>query len=152
MGVARRWVGVRPLVRALVGVQLVVLVWGAVVHLVLVVTALAGPLEVLDARAPGPVAVYWVALAVLDPLAAVLLALRRRVGLGLGAAVLVSDAVVTAYAIHGLGLGGAWAWVGNAAVAVLAATVLVTWPVVSPWLLRWRTPLAALVPSGRLGG
>ena len=136
----------RPLVRALVGVQLVALTWGAVVHLVALAAAVAGPAALLDARVPGWLAVYWVSLTVLDPVAAVVLALRRRVGLGLSAGVLLSDSVVNGYAVHGLGLGVPWAWAGHLLVTAVAVTVVLTWPVVSPWLLRWRGPL---VPLGR---
>jgi hypothetical protein len=141
-------VGVRPLVRALVGVQLVALTWGAVVHLVTLTVAVTGPATLLDARVPAWMALYWVSLTVLDPLAAVVLALRRRVGLGLSAGVLVSDAVVNGYAIHGLGVGVSWAWAGHLVVTALAVTTVVTWPVVSPWLLRWSTPLAPVGPRG----
>ncbi len=138
----------RPLVRALVGVQLVALTWGAVVHLVTLTLAVTGPATLLDARVPAWMALYWVSLTVLDPLAAVVLALRRRVGLGLSAGVLVSDAVVNGYAIHGLGVGVPWAWAGHLVVTALAVTTVVTWPVVSPWLLRWSTPLAPVGPRG----
>ena len=106
--------------------------------------AVTGPLGLLDAALPVWMAVYYVSLGALDPLAAVVLALRRRVGLGLSAGVLLSDVVVNGYAIHALDLGGRWAWVGHLVVTALALTVVVTWPVVSPWLLRWRGPLLPL--------
>lgn len=144
----RRWVGVPPLVRRLVAVQVLALTWGALVHAATLVEAAAGPATVLDPRVPLWVALYWTALTVLDPLAAALLALRRRVGLGLGALVLVTDSAVNGYAIHALGVGVPWAWAGHLVVTALALTVVVTWPVVSPWLLRWSSP-PALVTAGR---
>lgn len=48
--------------------------------------------------------VYWTALTALDPLAAVLLILRRPVGLALGAAIIVSDVAINSYALYGLAL------------------------------------------------
>lgn len=48
--------------------------------------------------------VYWTALAVLDPLAAVLLIRARRAGLALALAIMVSDVAVNSYALYGLGL------------------------------------------------
>ena len=138
----------RPLVRRLVAVQVIALTWGALVHAAMLVGAATGPAAVLDPAVPVGVAVYWVALTLLDPLAAALLALRRRVGLGASAAVLVSDSAVNGYVIHGLGVGVPWAWVGHLVVTALALVVVVTWPVVSPWLLRWSSP-TALVTAAR---
>jgi len=143
VAVARRWAEVPTAVRLLVGLHLVALVWGAVVHLVAATLALTGPLPLVDSAVPAPIGAYYLSLTALDPLAAVLLALRRRVGLGVGAAVLVSDAVVNGYAIYWLGTGVRWAWAGHLVVSLVAVTVVVTWPVVSPWLLRWRSPAPA---------
>lgn len=137
-----RWSGVRVLVRYLVAVQVLVLAWGALLHLGGLAEALAGSGSVLDPRVPAWMGAYWVSLGALDPFAAALLALRRRVGLGASAAVLVTDAVVNGYAIHGLGVGVPWAWLGHLLVTALAVTVVATWPLVSPWLLRWSSPLS----------
>lgn len=54
--------------------------------------------------APVWMNVYWTALTALDPLAAVLLLYRRRVGLELGAAIILSDVGINSYALYGLGL------------------------------------------------
>ncbi len=137
----------RPLVRRLVAVQVIALTWGALVHAAMLVAAAAGPAAVLDPSVPVGVAAYWVGLTLLDPLAAGLLALRRRVGLGASAVVLVSDSAVNGYVIHGLGVGVPWAWAGHLVVTALALGVLLTWPVVSPWLLRWSSPSALVVAT-----
>ena len=56
--------------------------------------------------APGAMNGYWTALAVLDPLAAVLLLIRPRAGLVLTAAIIASDVVVNSYGRYGLGYSG----------------------------------------------
>jgi hypothetical protein len=54
--------------------------------------------------APVWMNVYWTALTVLDPLAAVLLIYRRPIGLALGAAIILSDVAINSYALYGLAL------------------------------------------------
>ena len=48
--------------------------------------------------------VYWTALTFLDPLAAALLVVRRRVGLILAIAIMVSDVAINSYAAYGMRL------------------------------------------------
>lgn len=54
--------------------------------------------------APVWMNIYWASLAVLDPIAAMLLLRRRRAGLVLGLAIMVSDVAINLHAFHGLGL------------------------------------------------
>ena len=75
-----------------------VLAYGTVVH---VSQLLAGGWDPYPS-VPGWLAVYFVCLTVLDPLAAALLLLRRRAGLMLGCAVLVIDAVANGYPYHAI--------------------------------------------------
>jgi hypothetical protein len=85
---------------------------------------------------PGWLTVYFVSLTVVDPLAAVLLLLRRRAGLVLGLVILVTDAAANGYANYavdastGLTAGRA----GHAVVTLLAVGLLVAAPRVWPWL------------------
>lgn len=54
--------------------------------------------------APRPLNVFWTSLTLLDPLVIVLLATgRRRLGLGLAAAVMAADVAANGYAFFGLG-------------------------------------------------
>lgn len=54
--------------------------------------------------APTWMNVYWATLTALDPLAAVLLIVRRPTGLALGAGVIVSDVGINSYALYGIAL------------------------------------------------
>ena len=54
--------------------------------------------------APVWMNVYWTALTVLDPLAAILLIWRRQTGLILAATIIVSDVAINSHALYGLGL------------------------------------------------
>jgi hypothetical protein len=96
---------------------------------------------------PGWLAAYFVSLTLLDPAAAVLLALRRRAGLALGVVVLVTDALANAYANYvvdrtgGVTPGRA----GQAVITALAIGLLVAAPRIAPWLNRrplFRRPFA----------
>jgi hypothetical protein len=86
-----------------------VLAYGGIVH---VVQLVAGGYP----WAPSWLAAYFISLTALDPLAAVLIALRRRAGLYLGAFVLVTDAAANGYAAYHLHEGG---WPARAAQAVI---------------------------------
>jgi hypothetical protein len=69
---------------------------------------IAGGLDVY-AGYPDGVRLYWVSLTALDPLTVVLIALRRRAGVVLGVAVMVSDVTInlTMSAVYGgLGMSG----------------------------------------------
>ena len=72
------------------------------------------------AYAPHWLAAYWSALLLLDPLAAVLIAYRRRSGLLLAPAILLTDAAANGYAIHVLSLGGPLAPIGHGVVSAVA--------------------------------
>jgi hypothetical protein len=89
----RVWAGVPLAVRVVVGAAVAVFVYGTAVHL--------GQLAAGGWRSyrglPGWLAGYFVSLTVLDAVAAVGLACRRRGGLLLGCAVLVSDAAGNGY-------------------------------------------------------
>lgn len=54
--------------------------------------------------APTWMNVYWTALTLLDPLAALLLLLKQRLGLVLGVAIMLSDVGINSYAMYGLHL------------------------------------------------
>jgi hypothetical protein len=75
-------------------------------------------------------------VSVLDPAAAVLLACRRRAGLLLGCAVLLSDAAGNGYADYAIrpGHGITTARAGQAVVTMLAIALLATAPRIWPWL------------------
>jgi hypothetical protein len=114
--IVRRWAGV-PAPAAAVGVLIcVVLAYGAVLHLVQLLvddrSALVG--------APPWLAAFFQSLVVLDPVAALLLALRTRAGVLLAAAVLVCDALANAYSNYVLSPGSGIT-LGRAAVVVIAA-------------------------------
>jgi hypothetical protein len=115
-------------IRMIVLAEAAVLLYGGVVH---VVQLAAGDRY---GWAPTWLAIYFMALTVVDPLAAVLLLLRRRAGLYFGVAVLVTDAAANGYAVYGLSYGPAVAAVGQAIISVLALAMLVTAPMVRPWL------------------
>jgi hypothetical protein len=77
-----RWRGVPRRVRWIVTIYAVLLGYGTVVHLVHLVDLAIGSTDPYP-WAPPWLAPYLVFLTVLDPLAATLLALRRRAGLHL---------------------------------------------------------------------
>ena len=148
-----RWAGVPAPVRRVAHIAAGVLGYGAVVHAVHPVLGGWNPYSSL----PVWLAVYFVSLTLLDPVAAVLLLFRRRAGLGLGCAGLVSDAVANGYANYvidaasGLTAGR----VGQAVISVLAVALLTTAPRLWPWLHplttpRWPIPYGTQAP-GLLG-
>jgi hypothetical protein len=75
-------------------VTVLVLAYGTVVHVVQLLAAGLDPYPGL----PGWLRGYFIGLTVLDPLAAVLLALAKRSGVVLAVAVLVTDAAANAWA------------------------------------------------------
>ncbi|MDZ7930814.1 MAG: hypothetical protein U5N21_12505 [Rhodococcus sp. (in: high G+C Gram-positive bacteria)] len=119
-------------VDALTYVFTAVFAYGTVVHLVQLVGGGSDPY-------PGvPVAIAWffVALVVLDPLAAVLIARRRRIGLVFGAAILLLDAAANAvvnYPPYDPTDGVTAGRVGQAVVTALAVLLVCT----TPRLWRW---------------
>jgi len=73
---------------------------------------------------------YFTALTVLDPLAAVLLARRRRSGVVLAATVLVSDAAANGWANYALddSVAITTGRVGHAVITVLAVALVIALP------------------------
>lgn len=129
----RRWAGVPGWVRAAVSAAVCVFAYGGIVHV--------GDLLGIRPGGPAPSTPTWLmwyftSLTVFDPLAALLLALRRRVGLLLGCAVLVTDAVANGYANYvldsapGITLGR----IGQAFITALAVALVAAAPRVAPWL------------------
>ena len=88
--------------------------------------------------APAWLAAYFTSLTVLDPLAAALLLTRRRAGLHLAAAVLVTDALANWYATYCLQVGAGAARIAQAVITVLAVASLLTIRRASLWLLPAR--------------
>ena len=109
-----------------------VLAYGTVVHVLQLLAVGWDPYP----SAPGWLAVYFVSLTVLDPLAAALLLLRRRAGLILGCAVLVTDAAANGYANYAIdaSVGLTVGRVGHAVITLLALALLVATPRLWPWL------------------
>ncbi|WP_255509899.1 hypothetical protein [Micromonospora sp. AP08] len=81
---------------------------------------------------------YFTSLTVFDPLAALLLALRRLEGLLLGCVVLASDAVANGYANYVLDTapGITPGRIGQAFITVLAVAFVASAPRAAPWLHR----------------
>ena len=129
---AGRWVGVPDAVRRTVYGTACLLAYGTVVHVVKLLVADGDPYPSL----PGWLSAYFVLLTALDPLAAVLLLLRRRTGLLLGCAVLVTDAAANGYANHALdtSVGLTVGRAGSAVIALLALALLAAAPRLWPWL------------------
>ena len=105
---------------------MVVLAYGTAAHVEQLVAAGLNPYPAL----PGWLRAYFIALTVLDPLAASLLARRLRSGVVLAVAVLVSDAAANAYANYGLdpSSGVTTGRVVQALVTVLAVAMVVVAP------------------------
>ncbi|MDP9795202.1 hypothetical protein J2S43_003714 [Catenuloplanes nepalensis] len=78
--------------------------------------------------APGWLAAYFVSLTLLDPLAGVLLLLRRRSGLVLGAVILTTDAAANGYAVYVLGVSSPAAIVAQAVISGFAVVASGTLP------------------------
>ena len=143
----RVWAGVPLAVRVIVGAAVAVFAYGTAVHVDQLAAGAWHPYQGL----PGWLAGYFVSLTVLDPVAAGLLACRRRAGLLLGCAVLLSDAAGNGYANYAVrpGQGITAGRAGQAVVTVLAVAHLTVAPRVWPWLCpssraarRYQGPLA----------
>ena len=126
------WAGVPRAVRVVVGAAVAVFVYGTAVHL----GQLAAGGWHSYRGLPGWLAGYFVALTVLDPAAAGLLACRRRARLLLGCAVLLSDAAGNGYADYVIrpGQGITAGRAGQAVVTVLAVALVAVAPRLWPWL------------------
>ncbi|NUT35514.1 MAG: hypothetical protein HOV79_20875 [Hamadaea sp.] len=125
-----RWRGVPRGIRWIVAVQVVVLSYGGVVHVVQLATGGRQPYP----WAPAWLAAYFISLTVLDFLAAGLLGVRRAAGLWLSVAILVTDAAANAYAVYSLTGAQPIARVGQAIITALAVGAVVSARRVRPWL------------------
>jgi hypothetical protein len=132
----RVWAGVPLAVRVAVGGAVAVFAYGTAVHVGQLAAGGWPPYPAV----PGWLAGYFVSLTALDPAAAVLLGFRRRAGLLLGCAVMLSDAAGNGYANYAVRSGqGAGGRAGQAVVAILAVALLAVAPRVWPWLRPgWR--------------
>ena len=121
-----RWGDAPRSVRVTVGAFVLVLAYGTVVHLLQLVASGFNPYPAL----PDWLRAYFTALTVLDPLAAVLLARRRRSGVVLAATVLVSDAAANGWANYALddSVGITTGRVGHAVITVLAIALVIALP------------------------
>jgi hypothetical protein len=117
-----RWREAPRGIAVIVAVQVAVLGYGGVVHVVQLATGGWPPYG----WAPAWLAAYFTALTVFDPLAAALLWARRRIGVCLSVLILVTDALANAYAIYGLHAATALARVGQAVISVLALGAVLT--------------------------
>ena len=131
----RPWAGAPGWVRVVVIAAVCVLAYGGIVHLG----------DLLGVRPGGPnpstptwLMLYFTSLTMLDPLAALLLALRRIEGMLLGCAVLASDAAANGYANYVLDTapGITPGRIGQAVITALAVTLIAASPAVAPWLHR----------------
>ncbi|WP_436663052.1 hypothetical protein [Micromonospora sp. URMC 103] len=120
-------------IRVVVIVAVCVLGYGGIVHLG----------DLLGVRPGGPspstptwLMLYFTSLTVFDPLAALLLALRRIEGLLLGCAVFGSDAAANGYANYVLDTtpGITPGRIGQAVITALAVALIAAAPTVAPWL------------------
>ncbi len=132
-----RWQNAPRPVRVAATAAVVVLTYGTVVHLAQLVSSSLDPYPDL----PGYLRTYFVALTILDPLAAVLLARRTRRGVVLAVAVLVSDAIANGWANYVLdpAVGVTVGRVGQAVITMLAIAACAFGPQL------WR---AAAPPGG----
>lgn len=120
--------------RAVLNATVAVFCYGTIVHLAQLIGSGFDPYPL----APGWLAAYFVSLTLLDPLAAVLLLQRRRAGLILGCAVLLTDAGANAYANYVLDPrpGITAGRVGQAVITLLALALCAAAPRLWPWLRR----------------
>jgi hypothetical protein len=106
-----------------------ILAYGGVVHVI----------QLTDGWPPYPwapmwLAVYFVSLTALDPLAAWLLFCRRRAGLYFGALVLLTNALANGYASYCLPVGTTASRVGQALISCSALGSLLVAVQTRPWM------------------
>ncbi|MEX5718028.1 hypothetical protein [Geodermatophilus maliterrae] len=137
-----RWEGAPRPARVAATAAVAVLAYGTAVHVAQLVLGGGDPYPAL----PGWLRAYFVSLTLLDPLAAVLLALRRRSGVVLAVAVLVSDAAANAWANYAVdpAVGVTAGRVGQAVVTLLAVALVAATPVL------WRATSPPAVGGRRL--
>lgn len=135
----RRWRGAPQSVRIIVAVVVLVLAYGTVVHVMQLASSGLNPYPGL----PVWLRIYFVALTLLDPLAAVLLARCHRIGVALAMMVLVSDAVANGFANYVLdpAMGVTAGRLGHGVITILALGMCTA----TPWL--WRH--ASVHPADR---
>jgi hypothetical protein len=128
------WHGAPAPVRRLALGTAAVLGYGTAVHLLQLA---AGGTDVHPGLS-GWLRGYFVALTLLDPLASALLLRRRRSGVLLAVAVLVTDAAANAWANHGLdpATGVTPGRLGQGVITLLALVLLAA----APALWRWADP------------
>ena len=121
-----RWHGEPAWLRATVLVFVGLLAYGTVVHMAQLLASDGHPYP----NVPGWLGAYVIALTLLDPLAAVLLARRHRSGVALTVAVLVTDAVANALANYAYDAtpGVTVGRIGQAVIICLAFAALATAP------------------------
>ncbi len=135
VGMTWGWRGAPQLLRLIVSIVVVILAYGTAVHVVHLVTSGFDPYPGL----PGWLRTYFLALTLLDPLAAVLLARCTRSGVALTVAVFVSDALANGWANYVLDptIGITLGRLGHTVITLLALGVCAA----APWLWRAATPL-----------
>ncbi|MFJ6613624.1 hypothetical protein ACIQPT_25475 [Streptomyces sp. NPDC091289] len=129
----------RPVVAVVCVIAAVLILVGGVAHVADLVRHGLRPY----AWAPHLLNLYWSSLAVLDPLAAVLLLRGRRLGLDLACGVMVTDLATNLYAAYGLLDRGFLAEPGLQRISAFAVFVLGSAPFVRRHLAPSRRP-----PSG----
>lgn len=132
-----RWQGAPQSVHIIVLAIVVLLAYGTAVHVVQLVAAGFKPYEGM----PGWLRTYFIALTVLDPLAALLLARRRRSGVALAVVIFVSDAAANGFANYALdpAAGVTVGRVGHAVITMLAISACAA----APQLWRCSAPPAS---------
>jgi hypothetical protein len=113
-----------------VAVQIAVLGYGGVVHVIQLATGGWPPYP----WAPTWLAIYFTSLTFFDLVAASLLWARRAMGLYLGILVLGTDAAANGYAVYGLSGATVPARIAQAVVTLLALFALSTAPRVRRWM------------------
>jgi hypothetical protein len=141
---SRRWAGVPRRVRVIVAAAVVVFGYGTAVHVVQLFRGGADP------ATPPWLAAFFVSLTLLDPMVAILLALRRRAGLALAVVVLTTDALANGYANYVVDQAGGVTpgRIGQAVVTALAAALVLTASRIAPWL-NPRPARPAESPAGK---
>ena len=121
-----RWKSEPTWLRATVLVFVGLLTYGTVVHVVQLIASDGHPYP----HVPGWLGAYFISLAVMDPLAAVLLARRHRTGVALTVAVLVTDALANALAnyTYDASQGVTVGRVGHAVITCIALVALAAAP------------------------
>ncbi|MEJ5913141.1 hypothetical protein [Pseudokineococcus sp. 1T1Z-3] len=121
------WRGQPAWLGALALTFVALLAYGALVHLVQLLLSGGDP----HPHLPGWLSAYFISLTLLDPLAAALLARRRRAGVALAVLIFVTDAAANAVANYAYddSLGVTPGRIGQALLTALAITAVAAAPV-----------------------